>query len=116
MKLSSLILSLTAILGLQASAANLLTWYDMGDTDPNNPFKNVAPERASDNTFGGIDDGISMITPAKPAISGSSSYWNVNSNRAVYNGNTNGYTGTNMAVSMWINPNTLPAADATHPD
>lgn len=115
MKLSSLILSLTAILGLQASAANLLTWYDMGDTDPNNPFKNVAPGRSGDNTFGGIDAGIYMSTLSKPVISGSSSYWSVNNNHAVYNGNTNGYTSTNMAVSMWINPNTLPAADATNP-
>ena len=116
MKSTLFILGLAAVFGMQASAANLLTWYDMGDTDSSDPFKNVAPGRESDNSFGNKDAGI-VITPlAKPSISGSLSYWSVGSNKAVYNGNTNGYTGTNMAVSMWINPNSLPAADATHPD
>ncbi len=116
MKSTLFILGLAAAFGMQATAANLLTWYDMGDTDSSDPFKNVAPGRESDNTFGNKDNSIVIATLPAPVISGSVSYWSVGANQAVYNGNTNGYTGTNMAVSMWINPNALPAADATNPD
>lgn len=104
------IASLLAAGTLAASAATtLVAHYDMEDA--NKPLKDVV---RGDNTFSNSEFNSSFVA-TEGGVSGN--YLNVRDNKAAWNGNTTGFTESNMAFSMLIKVSELPVlTNADHPD
>ena len=110
MKTVILISTLLAAGTLAASAATtLVAHYNM--EDKSNPLADVA---GGDNTFSNSEFNSSFVATAG-GVSGN--YLNVHSNKAAWNGNTTGFTASNMAFSMLIKVSELPVpTDANNLD
>ena len=110
MKKLILISSLLAAGTLAASAATtLVAHYNMENV--NSPLTDVA---GGDNTFSGNDFNSSFVA-TEGGVSGN--YLNVRDNKAAWNGNTTGFTESNMAFSMLIKVSEFPVStNADHPD
>ncbi len=104
------IASLLAAGTLAASAATtLVAHYNM--EYESNPLADVA---GGDNTFSNSEFNSSFVATAG-GVSGN--YLNVRSNKAAWDGNTTGFTTSNMAFSMLINASALPVStNSTNPD
>lgn len=104
------IASLLAAGTLAASAATtLVAHYNM--EDKSNPLADVA---GGDNTFSNSEFNSSFVA-TEGGVSGN--YLNVRDNKAAWNGNTTGFTASNMAFSMLIKVSELPVStDTNHPD
>ena len=104
------IASLLAAGTLAASAATtLVAHYNM--EDKSNPLADVA---GGDNTFSNSGFNLSFVA-TEGGVSGN--YLNVRDNKAAWNGNTTGFTASNMAFSMLIKVSELPVStNANNPE
>lgn len=108
-KYISIVALLAAGTTFASAATTLVAHYNMEDT--NSPLKDVA---GGDNTFSGNEFNSDFVA-TEGGVSGN--YLNVSSNKAAWDGNTTGFTTSNMAFSMLINASALPVStNSTNPD